>query len=280
MTPTRPFPTPLQAALLTLLGAFFASAVAIAASQSMSPTSALGLGTAIGFGAAGALGAANVPHPHGVRVGLRGIAGRHVLPILLLLPAAILASEVDNVVKALLPAPDAPQVVEETLEKVSVDTRLAMIETFVVVVGIVPILEEWFFRGVVQQGLVANAGVRGGIFLTALLFAMGHGGPALSLQAWAALVAQTLVLGLVLGYARHATGSIVAPILLHVGVNGFGVLSLAMPTWIEIPGYNAPGDHTPLALLVPSALAVAAGLGLLARERVETPPPPEDERDA
>lgn len=278
----RPFPSPLQAALLTLMGSFFASAVAIAASQSMSPTSALGLGTAIGFGAAGALGAASVPRPHGVRVGLRGIAGRHVLPILLLLPAAILASEVDNVVKALLPAPDAPQVAEETLEKIPVDTRLALIETVVVVVGIVPILEEWFFRGVVQQGLVANAGVRGGIFLTALLFAMGHGGPALSLQSWAALVAQTLVLGLVLGYARHATGSIVAPILLHVGVNGFGVLSLAMPALVAIPGYNAPGNHTPLALLVPSAIAVAAGVALLARERVEAPPPPpppEEDRD-
>jgi len=274
MSEPRPFPTPLQAALLTLMGGFFATAIAVAVSDSVSPTAALGLGITFGFGAAGALGASSVPSPHGERVGLRGIALRHLLPILLLLPVAIVASEVDNVVKLLLPAPDAPAVAQETLEKVPTDTRLALIETVVVVVGIVPIVEEWFFRGVVQQGMIANAGVRGGIFLTALLFAVGHGGPAVSPQSWAALLASTLVLGLAFGYARHMTGSIVAPILLHVGVNGLAVASLALPGRIVIPGYNAPGDHTPLALLVPSVLAVVAGIALLSRERPSLPPPP------
>ena len=273
MNAVRPFPSPLQAALLTLMGSFFAGAVTVVAAQSMSVTSALGLGTAFGLGAAGALGAASVPLPHGVRVGLRGIALRHVLPILLLVPVVLLASEVDNVVKLVLPAPDAPQVVQETLERVPTDTGLALIETAVVVVGIVPLLEEWFFRGILQQGLIANAGVRGGIFLTSLLFAMGHGGPGMSPQSWAALVAQTLVLGLVLGYARHTTGSIVAPILLHMGVNGLGVLALALPDVIVIPGYDAPGTHTPLAWLLPSAFAVALGLWLLSREHPEPMPP-------
>lgn len=273
MSDPRPFPSPFQAALLTLMGSFFAGAVLLAAAEWMSPTSALGLGTAVGFGVAGALGAASIPRPHGLRVGLRGLSARHLLPILLLLPTVLLASEIDNVVKALLPAPDAPQVAQETLDKLPTDTRFALLETAVVAVGLVPVVEEWFFRGVIQQGLIASAGVRGGILLTALLFAVGHGGPGISPQSWAALVAQTLALGVVLGYLRHATGSILPPILLHVGVNGLGVLSLALPELIAIPGYNAPGAHTPLALLVPSVLAVALGIWLLSRETPEPPPP-------
>jgi membrane protease YdiL (CAAX protease family) len=270
VNPPRPFPTPFQAALLTLMGSFFAGAVVIVASEWMTPTAALGLGAVVGLGAAGALGASNIPSPHGARVGLVGLRARHVLPLLLLLPMALVASELDNVVRVFLPPPDAPQVAQQVLEKLPTDTRLAMLETVVVVVGLVPLVEEWFFRGVLQQGLVANAGARGGIFLTALLFAMGHGSPGVSPQSWAALVAQALLLGLLLGFARHKTGSILASIVLHVGVNGLGVLALALPGLIAIPGYNAPGAHTPAWLLVPSLASVALGIFLLAKE---TPPP-------
>jgi membrane protease YdiL (CAAX protease family) len=265
----KPFPTPLQAALLTLMGSFFAGAVALVAMEWTSPTVALGLGGVLGLGAAGVLGAANVPPPHGARVGLRGLAARHLLPLLLLLPIALVASEVDNVVKVFLPPPDAPQIAQDVVEKLPTDTSLALVETLVVAVGLVPVLEEWFFRGILQQGLVASVGARGGIFLTSLLFAMGHGSPGVSPQSWAALVAQALVLGLVFGFARHVTGSILASILLHVGVNGLGVAALALPGLLVVPGYNAPGTHTPVAVIVPALLAVAAGLALLARE---TPP--------
>lgn len=270
MNPRPPFPTPFQAVLLTLMGSFFAGAVLIVASEWMTPTGALGLGTAVGLGAAGALGASNIPPPHGARVGLRGLHARHLLPLLLLLPMALLASEIDNVVRVLLPPPDAPQVAQQVLERVPTDTGLSLLETVVVVVGLVPLVEEWFFRGVLQQGLIASSGVRGGILLTALLFAMGHGSPGASPQSWAALVAQALLLGLLLGFARHQTGSILASVFLHVGVNGLGVLALALPGLIVIPGYNAPGAHTPLWLLIPSIAAVTLGIVLLARE---TPPP-------
>ena len=273
MKPPRPFPSPLQAALLTMMGSFFAGATALIAAQATTPTTALGIGTAVGFGAAGALGAASIPRPHGVRVGLRGLRLRHLLPLLLLLPTAFLASEVDNLVKLLVPAPDAQEIAQEALDKLPTDTGLSIFETVVVAIGIVPLVEEWFFRGVIQQGLIANTGVRMGIFLTSLLFAIGHGGPGISAQAWAALAAQTLVLGLVLGYARHATGTILASTFLHVGVNALGVLSLALPTLLVIPGYDAPGDHTPLLVLGPSAVAVALGLWLLARETPESVPP-------
>jgi membrane protease YdiL (CAAX protease family) len=258
--------------LLTLMGAFFSAAVALVSADWTTPTAALGLGTVFGLGAAGALGAVNVPPPHAERVGLRGIRMRHVLPLLLLVPVALLASELDNAIQSAFPPPDAPKIVQETLQKLPTHGGLAVTETLIVAVGIVPLIEEWFFRGVLQQGLVASLGARAGVFVTALLFALGHGGPGLSVQSWSAVVAQALVLGWVFGYARLHTGSLLAPIFLHVGVNGLGVLALASPEVISIPGYNAPG-RSPAEVLVPCVVAVGFGIALLARER--PPPVPE-----
>jgi membrane protease YdiL (CAAX protease family) len=274
LTKPRPFPSPLQAALLTTMGIFFMAVATSVAAMWTSVTSALGIGTVIGLGAAGTLGATSVPPPHGARVGLRGIAWRHLLPILLLLPVVLLASEVDNVVKAVLPTPDVAQIVEQTQQELPTDTQLSLLETSIVAVGLVPVVEEWFFRGVLQQGLVASLGVPGGILVTALLFALGHGAlGGISPEAWAAYVAQTLVLGLVLGYVRHATGSLLASILVHMGINGLGVLGMALPEWLAVPGYNVPGAHTPIAVLAPSVLAVAIALWLLSREHPEPAPP-------
>ena len=260
----RPFPSPLAASLLTMMGAFFTTAIALMVSDWASPTAAVGIGTVLGLGGAGLLGAVNIPPPHAERVGLRGLRRQQLLPLLLLLPIALLASEVDNVVTALLPAPDVQPEVQEAVETLSSDTRLALLETALVGVGLVPVVEEWFFRGVVQQGLVATMGAVGGIFVTALFFALGHGA-GLTPQAWVALIAQMLVLGLTFGYARHKTGSLLAAILLHIGVNGMGVAVMAAPQIVAVPGYNAPGAHTPLLVLWPALVSVAAGIWLLSK---------------
>ena len=262
--PPRPFPTPLNAALLTMMGVFFTTAIAVMISEWATPTAAVGIATVLGLGGAAMLGAASIPAPHAERVGLRGLRRQQLLPLLLLLPIALLASEVDNVVTALLPAPDVQPEVQEAVETLSSDTRLALLETALVGVGLVPVVEEWFFRGVVQQGLVATMGAAGGIFVTALFFALGHGA-GLTPQAWVALIAQTLVLGLTFGYARHKTGSLLAAILLHVGVNGMGVAVMAAPQIVAVPGYNAPGAHTPLLVLWPALVSVAAGIWLLSK---------------
>ena len=278
---TRPFPTPLNAALLTMMGAFFTAGIAVMVSDWATPTAAVGIGTVLGLGGAGLLGAANIPVPHAERVGLRGLRRKQLLPLLLLLPIALLASEVDNGIGLLFPAPDAQQVVQETIDKLPTDASLSVLETAIVAVGLVPVVEEWFFRGVVQQGLVASMGAVGGVFVTALFFALCHGA-GLSPQAWGALVAQTLVLGVTFGYARHRTGSLFAPILLHIGVNGMAVAAMAAPLVIAVPGYNAPGVHTPLSVLLPAIASVAVGAWLLSKEIVPAIPVVHvvDERDS
>jgi hypothetical protein len=92
----RPFPTPLNAVLLTLMGAFFSTEISVMLSSVVTPTAAIGIGGVLGLGGAGLLGAANIPPPHAERVGLRLPSRRQLFGVLLLLPIAIVASEMEN----------------------------------------------------------------------------------------------------------------------------------------------------------------------------------------
>jgi hypothetical protein len=103
----------------------------------------------------------------------------------------------------------------------------------------------------------------------------------LSVQSWSVQCAQALLYGLAFGYARHRTGSLLSSILLHIGVNGSGVAAIAAAAVIAIPGYNAPGAHTPLAILLASSASVGIGIWWLGRETVPAIPAVSvlDERD-
>jgi membrane protease YdiL (CAAX protease family) len=229
------------------------------------PTAALGIGILVAVGGVAAFGASRVPPPQAERLGLRGLGPSHLLAVALLLPSFLLVSEVDNWVRALAPPPDAPVLAERARERIATETPLALVETLIVVSGLVPIAEEWLFRGVIQQGLVARLGAAGGVAATAALFAAGHGSPGISAAAWLAAAAANFGTGIMLGVARLATGSLLAPILLHAGMNGLGTASIALQERVPIPGLNAPGAHTPLALLLPAAAAVTLGFVLLRR---------------
>lgn len=251
----RGFPSPFQAALLVLLGVFVASLIAVLLAEPTSPTTAVGLGTVFGLGTAALLGASHVPPPHAERLGLRSLRPAQLAALTLLLPVALLVAELDPLLSTWLPAPDAAALEQSIREALPTDEKLGLVETVVVAVGLAPLVEEWLFRGVIQQGLVAHLGVAGGIFVTALLFALGHGGEGISAQSWTAVVAKIFVLGLALGWVRHVTCSLFAAILLHAGVNGLGVLALAFD---ETPPGAAEG-HLPLAVLAGAALSVALG---------------------
>jgi membrane protease YdiL (CAAX protease family) len=276
----KPFPGPLNAIMIWLMGMFFVIGIDLMVAAWATPTAAMGIATALGLGGAGLLGAANIPPPHAERVGLRLPSARQLLGVLLLAPVVILASEVGNCIALFFPAPDAQQVVQETVQKLPVDTSLSILETLIVAVGLIPVVEEWFFRGVIQQGLVASLGAVWGVFVTALFFALGHGA-GWSLQSWSVQLAQALLFGLAFGYARHRTGSLLSSILLHMGVNGSSVAAMAASAVIAIPGYNAPGKHTPLAILLASVASVGLGVWWLGRETVPAIPlvPAFDESD-
>ena len=245
----RPFPTPLNAALLTMMGVVL---------HHRDRRDGLGLGDAD----------RGDRHRHRARPRRRRHARRREHPAAArrtrrparpapaptprrcccCCPIAILASEVDNGIALLFPAPDAQQVVQETVEKLPIDTqplgardadrrRRARSRSS----------RSGSSAACVQQGLVASLGAARRHLRDGAASSRSATAPGSSPQAWGALVAQTLLLGLAFGYARHRTGSLLAPILLHVGVNGMGVAAMAAAAVIAIPGYNAPGAHTPLA---------------------------------
>lgn len=89
-----------------------------------------------------------------------------------------------------------------------------------------PVVEELFFRGLVQSRLVGLWGAVPGIAVTSCLFGAAHligwNGPA-SLLAAAGIAAA----GAVLGYLRHRTGRLGTSIVAHGLFNTVAVLLLA-----------------------------------------------------
>lgn len=80
-------------------------------------------------------------------------------------------------------------------------------------VVVAPLAEEFFFRGVLPTFLqVQIGGVSRSIILASIAFALVHTGQPFAMPA-------LFVLGLILGYLRERTGSLVGPVLLHAAFN-------------------------------------------------------------
>jgi membrane protease YdiL (CAAX protease family) len=225
-----------------------------------------------------------VPPPQAERLGLRGFPSSFLLVLVLLLPMSVLVSELLNLAHGLFPPPDAGEVAQRVVERLDTSTALGAVETAIVVVGIAPVVEEWLYRGVVQQGLVAHLGRVRGVLITACLFSFAHFEPSLSVASSLATFVATLPVGLILGAVRLATGSLLAAILLHASYNGVSLAALELAEQIPVAGYNAPGDHTPLTVLLPAAVAVCIALAVVLRGAREAPvalpiPEPSEEED-
>lgn len=269
MSPPASYPGPWAAVGLTLAATFAAQLFAILiAGTEPSPgvfATAFGVGLVIGFGGLGTLAARQVLPPADARLGLCGCAPAFVVPVLLLVPGALLASELDNVARALFPLPPPDPAMASVPLLLSVDTPLDLLQSAVLLVGLAPVLHEWFFRGVLQQGLVAHAGLRGGVVLAALLSALSTNAPVVSFPVWLAALAGAFGFGLAFGALRLASGSLVPPILLHMALAACGLFGEALAERLPIAGFNAPGAHSPPALLAGALVSCAFGVALLWR---------------
>lgn len=276
--PAAPVPSPLGAAILTLLAWAIAISGWVLLLPDAGPAFSLAVGLCLGFGGVGTIAARSVPPPADLRLGLRGLALRFALPIALLLPAVVLASELDNLVRPLFPELPLPEVAEDSAQDPEV-ARLAALEFVITLVLLRPVLEEFFFRGVVQQGLVASLGPVAGVIQTALLSGLASGGLALPFgpDRAASAAVQAAFLGVLLGLLRHASGSLLAPIVAAVAMSAAGVVFAALlAEAVPIPGFNAGEGHTPLWILgacaVPVALGCALALRFAAPGAVDRPP--------
>ena len=84
-----------------------------------------------------------------------------------------------------------------------------------------------------------------------------------------------LVEGTLLGVLRLTSGSLFVPMALRMLTASVGLLLTSYDALLPIPGFNAPGDHTPPEWLAAAALPIGIGLFLLRRAWLEREPLPE-----
>jgi membrane protease YdiL (CAAX protease family) len=113
--------------------------------------------------------------------------------------------------------------------------------------------EELVFRGYLQGALSTRFGAGWALVLTALVFALFH-----AYQGPVAVVLTVVPAALVLGVLYRSTGSLVAPLVAHAGLNAASFIQLGVET-----------SRPELALPVVGGLAlVSAGLLLAGRRQV------------
>ncbi len=336
--PNEPYPSVRGALMLTLLAILAAGFTGIAFID-FGLLAAVGIGQAIGVGAVATFGAQRVPEPQAERLGLRALDWEAVPMILCLVPAILLASELDNVAADLTTgssggagasrieldeasdardgssatgwqdeadasarssvedptvgidsppasqpatggatADGAPSDVEPTdptrdddaiagdeagptAERlIDLDDPASVLQAFVVMVGISPIVEEFLFRGVIQQGLVQRLGFLRGVSMVALLWTLLRPAPIAGFGRFLAAALASFGLGVLLGLVRIATRSILAPILLASSWAAVGLTSMVLTDEIDLPGMNVEGSHLPITVTLAS-LAIVGWAG-------------------
>lgn len=219
----------------------------------------VGIAMTLAFGLVATLAARRVPEPQAPRLGLVGFDARLAPALALLLPYVIVASEVDNWIAHLIPPAD-PQAVRDAIEAArESDTTLAIVQRALFLVGIQPVVVEWLLRGVVQQGAIAYLGRAAGVIFTAIVGIGTINAGGTTPLSWALLSVGS---GALLGVVRVASGSLLAPILLHMGWNAIGVAAISLGDALPIPGFNQlDQSFTPPLLLL--ACTASAGLGFV-----------------
>jgi uncharacterized protein len=90
-------------------------------------------------------------------------------------------------------------------------------------IALAPLGEELFFRGFLFKGILhSRLGAVGAILLTSLAWTFFH------VQYEPFHLVTVLLFGLLLGYARLATGSILTPLAMHAFLNLIGTLEIAL----------------------------------------------------
>lgn len=272
----RHFPGPTAA-----LGITFAAAISSAVAMSIFGTQqnygTIGIGQVMGYGLVAILATQRIPPPQEMRLGLQGFSRDFVPMLLLLIPVVFLLSECDNIIRDLAPAAPVAPVDPEVEAAASAflqnsDSAYGMLQRMIFIVGLAPVMEEWLFRGIIQQGLAGSLGRIPGVLLTSLLFALGHVGFGLPPGTFLSFFLSAFSLGLLLGCVRIATGSLLAAILLHAAFSAVGVAAGFLSETMPIEGFTVPDTHTAIGIMAPSVVAVWFGLTKLMQALRNAPP--------
>jgi membrane protease YdiL (CAAX protease family) len=146
----------------------------------------------------------------------------------LVVGVALMLSELDNVVRWILPV---PQFLRDTLQELFFDQGHWLTRLFLLVI-VAPVTEELLFRGIILRGLLRRYRPWIAITLSSLLFGVVH------LNPWQ-LVSATL-LGIAFGWFYYRTGSIALSVFGHAVANGLVLIVTSFP--IDVPGLTGPPD--------------------------------------
>ncbi len=180
----------------------------------------------------------------------------HILPPLAvaIVGMVILISEVDNLVRTMLPL---PREMADFFEQIT--GKEAGPWGLILAVLVAPITEELLFRGLILRGFLRHYSVRMAIIASALLFAAFHLNPWQFVGAFA--------LGILFAWIFVRTRSLVLPILGHALTNGLPPFIVNV-LHLEIPGFTTGVDRPEFQPVWFDALGVvltAAGVWLLMR---------------
>lgn len=252
----RPFPGFKQALGLLALALLMQMAIGsfmIVAGATELTASHLALANILSFGAIIFLGWKRTGEPFLQVFPMQAVSSLLLVPFVLTLAgASILLSELDNLLRLVLPPPDW---FTENIERVlgDPDQRGAAIFALIIVA---PLTEEFLFRGLILSGFLQRYGVSKAILWTALLFGAFH------LNPWQ--FGGAFVLGLLFGWLMVRTSSLFLPIFGHAFVNSLPLLLRNLG--IEIRGYtSSPGaivQFQPLWFDTLGIALVIAGLAL------------------
>ena len=156
----------------------------------------------------------------------------------------------------------------------------SLLAAFVVMAGISPLVEEFLFRGVIQQGLVQRFGLVRGVTAVALLWTLLRPAPIAGFARFFAAAIASFGLGWALGIVRIATGSILGSILLASSWAAISLFAIGFADRVELPGMNVDGTHLPWSVTLGS-LVIVGWIGWTIYQQAETrfradsTPPPE-----
>jgi ABC-2 type transport system permease protein/sodium transport system permease protein len=157
----------------------------------------------------------------------------------------------------LLENPAIREMVDRLLQQSSLPLQLFCL-------AVVPaVAEELFFRGFLLNGLLSRSrGQTAPLLLSSVLFAAAHLIPDLALERFPG----TLLLGLLLGFVRLRSGSVLPGMLLHAVNNGLLLSLKSLQPLLLLAGINLNLEnesHLPLQLLVPAGVLLLTGALML-----------------
>lgn len=146
-----------------------------------------------------------------------------VVAFMLITPIVASLSIALNALLVSLGQPRTPDAAHQTLA-ILAERRDPMLTalTLAHVALLVPIAEEFIWRGMVQPGIRSALGAWPGIAITTVLFTLIHWG-ALAPEGRVVGLSMLVALALGLGILRERTGSVLAPIVVHALFNALNV---------------------------------------------------------